>query len=258
MQKRFWKRGVLLAIAGAAVLAAPAAAQDRQSAPAQRAAEAAVSVPCDGMADALQRATPAARLGLARAAIRQDCRPLPAPILTALRDGKWADGAELDLLDRTALTAQAAGARYAEAESLSVLALESGSWPDGMTLTVESGAYLLRGLAPALTPYRVRLVLDIYEQKAVPPVRLAALETLRRSSRLEALLPALDANIFESGPVREAGLASLLEQEEKNPADVLARVIRELPDGPLLQWAARLASQYPSGSVAAAKKRRGL
>ena len=37
-----------------------------------------------------------------------------------------------------------------------------------------------------------------------------------------------------------------------------ARLIRNLPEGAMLNWALRLASGHPSGAVAAAKKARGL
>lgn len=216
------------------------------------------AVPCDQVEAKLRQTEPPRRLPIAETAIKMACQPLPPAILTAIRTGSWPDGGTIAPLGRVTLLIRATEARYAEAETLSVSILENGSWPDGSQIAFEDGANLIRGLKPALTRFRVRLLLDVYEQIRVPAVRQAVLQTLHGAPFEEALLPALDAVYDETGPVQVSGLTAIGEQPEKVAADVHARLLRTLPEGPLLSWAERLANAHPSPAVVAAKKERGL
>ena len=87
---------------------------------------------------------------------------------------------------------------------------------------------------------------------------VAVIETLRGSPLPEALLPALEANAHGEEATRAAGAATLKGQAGKDAAEVLAELIRQLPEGPLLNWAHRLAERYPTAAVSAALKERGL
>jgi uncharacterized protein YeaC (DUF1315 family) len=215
-------------------------------------------IPCEQIGAAIDKAPGPERVGLAVGAIARKCSALPASVMNAVRAGRWDDGAALQAPDRTILLARATTAAYPEAESLVVKILEVGSWPDEVALTTDEGAQLVRSLKDVLTPYRVRLLLDVFEQVKEPAVRQAVLQTLRASKLDVALLPALEAAYDEKGPVQEAGLATISAQPEKTPPELHARLIRKLAKGPILDWAVRLAKVHPSGAVAAALKTRGI
>jgi hypothetical protein len=216
------------------------------------------SEPCPKLSEAIAKATSPDRAALCRSALHQPCRPMPAVIWNAIHDGKWSDGEALPTGERANLLAVAVDGRYAEAESLTVLTLQEGGWPGGVPISMEDGATLIRGLKPALNPYRVHLLLDIYEQQDVSVVRIAVLQTLKASLLDEALLPALECYYEADGPIQQAGLANLKGQPEKTPAEILARIISQLPAGTLLKWADRLGERHPSDAVKAARKARGF
>ncbi len=216
------------------------------------------TVPCAEVPAAISKATGPERAGLVISAIEHKCRPLPAVVVTALRDGKWEDGLALSAAERTILLAQATEAKYSEAETLAVSLIESGVWPDEQPLATESGVQLIRALTGVLTPYRVHLLLDVFEQVQEVGVRQAVVLSLRGSRLDEALLPALEAAYEAAGTLQEAGTASIAAQPEKTPPQLHARLIRSLPEGPLLNWALGLADRHDSDAVKAAKKARGL
>lgn len=214
---------------------------------------------CQRISQDLAKAEVAGRMALARAALKEPCRPMPAMVGSALGTGQWSDSQVLSPGDRMALLALAVEARYPEAETLAVRLLEEGKWPGGSDLLLEEGGSVIRSLGPALTPYRVHLLLDIFEQREQAFVRTAILETLRRSPLEEALLPALEAYFGETGDVQQAALATLNAQPEKTPPEVLLRLVRNLPDGPSYRWAVRLGKQLESHKEiqAAIKQREG-
>jgi hypothetical protein len=214
--------------------------------------------PCDQVDDAIKNAPGPMKAAVAAAAIDRKCVPLPAGILAALRGGQWAGPELVEPGDRVAVLVRAAEAHYAEAESLAVQVLEAGAWPDGAPLGFEPGAIVIRSLKGAMNRYRTHLCLDVYEQVKEPIVRQAVIQALRGSTLDEALLPAVEAALEESGTLHEAGITSIADQPEKTPPLVLARLVRKLPEGPLLNWALRLSNRYPSSPVAAAKKERGI
>jgi len=222
------------------------------------AAKKAAVVPCDKTADAIRQQAPAARLALAQDAIKQKCQPLSPPIVSAITKSAWEDGSPLAMKDRLDLTIRATSAGYPEAETLTVVALEMGRWPDGKEIEFGDGAQLVQSLKPVLTPYRTHLLLDIYEQITVPSVRLAVVLALRGSKLNEALLPAIDACYKETGPTHEAGMTAAAAEPEKSPDPILARLLKSLPEGPFLNWAMTLAKDNSSPVVASAKKDRGL
>jgi hypothetical protein len=182
-----------------------------------------------------------ARVEVAHSILTQKCRPLPPGILSAFRAGTWEDGAALTPAERTALLAQATEAAYAEAETLTVALLETGNWPGAREINVEEGSRLVASLAPVLTRYRVRLLLDVYEQRSQELVRAAVVRALRGSELPEALLPALDASFQEPGALQAAAMAQVGPAEKR--AQLLARVRRELPAGPAHDWAMRLSER---------------
>lgn len=251
-----WPALIALALA----LTVPAQAQEakKNQGEARNKIEQETAVPCDKIPETLAQVPPGMRPTVARSALRQPCLPMPAGIRTALRYGKWDDGAPLERADRLNLLAIAVSSRYGNAESLAVHVLEEGTWPDSSRLRLEEGAAVIRSLKPVLDTYRVNLLLDIYEQQQADVVRQAILETLRGAPQDQALLPAVHAYYETVGEVQQAGLANLKEQPEKNAPEVLARLIRKLPDGPLQAWAVRLADRHPSDEVKAAMKEKGL
>jgi hypothetical protein len=214
-------------------------------------------IPCAQVPAAISKAAPPDRVGLVLAAIDRKCHPLPAIVMAALRSAKWDDGAELSLSDRTTLLAQATGATYPEAETLAVKLLETGLWPDQTPLATETGTQVIRALKNVLTTYRVHLLLDVYEQVKEPNVQQAVIQSLAASKLDEALLPALEAAYEETGPLQDAGTASIAAQPEKTAPELHARLIRKLPKGVLLEWALNLADRHPSSPVTAARKARG-
>jgi hypothetical protein len=226
--------------------------------PATAAGDEPVPVPCAQIPEAIRQAPAPKRIDLAVGAIARNCRPLPAAVLAALRTGHWEDGIEAELPDRSIMVVRATEAAYPEAETLAVQLIETGRWPTGEPLSIESGSQMIRALKGVLTTFRAHLLLDVFEQLKDPMVRQAVVQTLRSSKLDEALLPALEAAYEESGSLREAANTSVSEQPEKTPPALHARLIRKLPEGPLLNWALRLANRHPSSPVEAAKKARGL
>lgn len=213
---------------------------------------------CDQIVSGLSQAPAAERFDLAMAALSRPCKPLPDPIRSALEKGIWPDGREAGLNQRLPLLTQAVTQRYVEAETLAVAILENGVWPDGTSLDLTSGGDIIQSLEGALTPYRVRLLLDVFEQIDQDYVRYHIIKTLRASDEDAALLPALSAFWDGSSWLQQAALATIGDQPEETPGAVLARLIGNLPEGPLLNWALRLANQHPSSQVAGARRDRGL
>lgn len=215
-------------------------------------------IPCAEADAAVAKATGTARLDLARTLLERPCQPMPGAIQDAINAGTWPGGGKVTPKERLALLEVAVAHGYAEAETLTVRILETGGWPDGSGITLEDGILAIRALAPAMTRYRTRLLLDIHEQHTAAPVRVAVLETLRKAPYDEALLPALESYWQGSGTVQAAGMKTVGDQPEGTASDVLARLIRNLPSGPLLDWAVRLARTHPGEAVTAALKERGL
>jgi hypothetical protein len=181
---------------------------------------------------------------------------MPPIIWSAIGSGKWGDDQRLEPADRIGILAAAVQSRYPEAETLLVAVLQEGAWADSTPISLEEGSALIRAAKPALTPYRVHLFMDVYEQRMEPVVRSAVLETLKDSPLPEALLPALAAYYEETGQVQQAGLSSLHTQPEKTPPEVLLRLIKTLPEGPSYQWAKRLGTHHPSPEIEAALRER--
>ncbi len=216
------------------------------------------AIPCAQVPAAISKAPDAARAAVVLAAIDRKCRPLPAVVWAALRSGAWDDSPALSPSDRAVILARATAAAYPEAETLAVRLIETGTWPSGQPLHTDSGAQLIRAFKGVLTTYRTHLLLDVFEQVKEPSVRQAVIQTLRDSKLDEALLPALEAAYEETGPVQEVAISTVAAQPEKTPPALHARLIRNLPDGALLNWALRLADRHPSDPVAAAKKARHI
>jgi uncharacterized protein YeaC (DUF1315 family) len=237
---------------GAACGRAGAAGAERQPVPKP------AQFACDHADEAIKAASFSERVNMAVAAIQQPCRPLPGSITGALRQGKWPDGAGVKIQERETLMIEALKGRFPEAETLAVSLLEQGSWPDGAEFTLQEGADVIRNLGGGLTPYRVHLLLDIWEQKPDDYVRWAVLDVLRNSTLDEARLPALDAVWNSKDALQKLGQDEIAVQPEKTADGVLARVIKNLPQGSMLQWALRLAGSHPGELSKAAKQARGL
>ena len=216
-----------------------------------------LAVSCDKMADALLKADAAGRSILAHQAITRPCRPIPMPLWSAIRFGKWEDSQPLDAEARGDLLALMVQNRYPEAETLAVSLLETGRWPENLPMTQAQAGKIVLGLKPALTRYRIGLLLDIYEQVPEQYIRFSVLQALDGSDRPEALLPAVDACWNDSSTVRLKALSTVAAQKEKTPDRLLARLINTLPDGPMLQWAERLGARHPSAEVSDAMRKRG-
>ncbi|MCA9729011.1 MAG: hypothetical protein KC729_15065 [Candidatus Eisenbacteria bacterium] len=234
-----WSRPLVLALASAALFFSAVRAHGDD--------------PCND--DAILQTGIKVRLEKALELVRGGCMTIPGPIWTVVQKGSYSDGNTVSINNRILLIDTAIAAGYVEAESLAVSALEGGKFPDGTELAPDTGAALLEGLGPALTPYRIGLLLDVYEQVNAAVVRDAVIRTLRNSDRPEALLPALDASWRSkaSGPEARKTFA---EQPEKTPDAILARVIGNLPEGPALDWAIDLAqSEKGELSMKAAQAR---
>lgn len=210
------------------------------------------SEPCDEK-KALQ-AAPEVRLEAALAVIRGGCLTIPGPVWSAVENGTYPDGTTLSIHHRVLMINTAIAQGRAEAESLAVSTLETGSFPGGPELEFAAGAELVEGLAPALTSYRTGLLLDIYEQVNNPTVRNAVIRTMRSSDQPEAILPALDA-YWNTPAARAEALATFADEPEKEPDAILARVIGALPEGPALDWALRISEKAGELSMKAAKER---
>jgi len=241
------------------LIAATASAQGTAAAgTAEKPAEAGSPVPCPELLQQAAQAPAEKRVPAYADAMSKRCRPLPAAFWTALRDGQWAEGEAIASHDRAMLLTLAMREKYADAETLVVRTVEYGRWPDGSDIPLAQGGELVRSLAFALTPYRVRLLLDVYEQVPKDFVRLAVVQTLASSNLDAAMLPVLDAYLEGKGSPAQAARGILISQPEKQPAGVLARLIRKLPQGPLLDWAVQLAEKHPSEPVDQARKERGV
>ncbi len=256
--------GVALSVAWGIALAAwlhagPASAQEGTGRPGgTTGASQAPPATCETLSARLNSGDSAARLTAAEELLRQNCHPVPPAIVSALREGRWDAGTEIVPSDRARLASVGMQYRFAGAETLAVAALEEGQWPDGEMLDISSGAVLLRGLKYALTPYRVNLLLDIYDQREHPLVRSSVIQALDGATAPEALLPVLDAYFHEEAATQAAAIEVLSKQPEGAPTEVLARVIRHLPKGRALEWAVRLAREHPTPQLDAAVKERGL
>jgi hypothetical protein len=209
--------------------------------------------PCDE--NKVLAVAPEFRLEAALNVIRGGCLTIPGPVWSAAEQGKYPDGTKISVHQRVLMINTAISKGRAEAESLSVFTLENGAFPGGPEIAVESGAELVEGLAPALTPYRTGLLLDIYEQVNNATVRNAVIRSMRSSDRPEAILPALDA-YWNTPAARLEAQETFKDEPEKEPDAILARVISTLPEGPALDWALRI-SESADGelSMKAAKER---
>lgn len=212
-------------------------------------------VPCENAAETLQRAAVPHRVSTAMEILKSNCRPLLPEIRTALESQRWSDKVVLVPEHRLQLLNLAVAQGYEEAAAISVQVLETGTWPDGESITPAVGAEIVRGLRPALDQYRTLLLLDVYEQVQVPEVRLAVVQTLRDGVAPMALLPVLDAYWSGSGEVQVAAAEIIAAQPEKKAGEVLTRVAKELPEGPVLAWARRLAEAHNIKAASEAARR---
>lgn len=202
------------------------------------------TVSCETAAATLEAAPLPQRMEVALAIVAARCQPLPHEISEAMKTRRWADRAPLWSGDRVSLLTAAVAQGYEEAIALSVSVLESGAWGQGEPLDPVEGAGVIEGLAPALDSYRTLLLLDVYEQVAVPEVRLAVVRALRQGPGPEALLPALDAYWNETGEIKALAAEVIAAQPEKTAEAVLTRVARQLQPGAVLSWAARLGKTH--------------
>lgn len=210
--------------------------------------------PCTD-ADILQ-VDPVKRVQSALEMIRKHCMTIPGPIWQAAQQSRWSDGVELAGQQRALVVSTAIAAGHAPAESLVIHCLESGKWPGGEALTADTGAILIEGMGPVLNRYRVGLFLDIYEQVPDPEVQAAVVRALVNSDRPEARLPALDAWFRSTGARPDAKTALAI--SDQNPAEpMLARLVADLPEGPALDWALRLAREAKVAPALEAAKTRG-
>jgi len=235
-----------------------AAASKKSEASSTAGASSAIS--CEKMGAAILAADVSKRLSLAQTAIRRACRPAPAPLWDAIRTGQWSDSAPLAPAFRVSLLVLMIGKRYAEAESLGVQLLEgNGHWPaDGAAFNQPEAVDVISSLKSALTPYRIRLLLDIYDQVSDTKVRLAVVRALQESKSDEAMLAVVSACWDSTDEVKTAGEEAVKKQPEKSADGVLARLIRQLPAGPVLDGAVRLAKAHSGPEVQAALAKRGL
>ncbi|MFN8548584.1 MAG: hypothetical protein U0527_11645 [Candidatus Eisenbacteria bacterium] len=213
---------------------------------------------CDTLDQSINSATPAARLDTAIQGLALKCPALSAELRLALRQGHWADGTPLRAQERTNLFQVAIGFRYTEAESLCVEVLSGGRWPEGGELDLSDGIGLVRSLKPALTPYRTRLLLDVYEQLPDDEVHAAVIETLAGRPEPEAWLPALEAHWEAEGDARVAAEAALAAKQGQDPDALLATLIQTLPNDNTLAWAIQIAksADAPLAKKAAAKRKK--
>ena len=123
-------------------------------------------------------------------------------------------------------------------------------------LGLTEGIALVRALKPALNRYRLRLLLDIYEQVSDDEVHAAVIETLAGRPEPEAWLPALETHWKGEGDARVAAEAALAPRND--PDALLAELIRELPNDNTLAWALELAksSDAPRAKQAAAARKK--
>lgn len=225
---------MILAIAG--LLAGSALAQEPRSHKPQQA-----PIPCDQEYDLVLSKSGPQRVLAARSALIRDCPAVTSMIVAAIEDNTWPDGESFTGLNRSTLLGAAVRAGHADAETLAVRVLETGMWSPKQSIQVKEGVAIIQDLQPALTPYRTRLLLDIFEQVNDEDVQIAVVRALRGSSLPEALLPALDAYWNYGGRLHDEAAKSIEFQPENDAGLELARVIRALSGGPSLSWAARLA-----------------
>ncbi|MBK8229795.1 MAG: hypothetical protein IT349_11425 [Candidatus Eisenbacteria bacterium] len=221
-------------------------------------ARAQAGVPCDAIDRALADAPNPGRMPLALRALDQSCPSLAGSIQKAIASGKWADGTALAGIDRAELLSAAVRRGHAAAETLGVSVLTAGAWADGTALELPGGARIIRSFKGELTRYRVRLLLDIYDQLEVDEVRAAIVETAPASRLPEAWLPVLDAAWNSEGDPQLAAQAALKAADQTNKDALLARLLRELPDDSTLRWARDLAAKHggtESKKAAAARKK---
>ena len=213
------------------------------------------TVPCEKAENALHAAPAPQRLATAVDILKSRCQPLLPEILTAMKTRQWSDRTSIPNEDRVTLLNTGVAQGYEEAIAASVSVLETGMWPGNEPLDMVSGAKVAEGLGMALDPYRILLLLDVYEQIDLPAVRSAVIRALRHGTGAEALLPALDAYWTGKGETQVLAAEVIAAQPEKKADAVLTRVAAELPKGPALVWAERLATAHGVEAAVRAAKR---
>lgn len=239
-----------------AVLAALSLAADPKTPPPAPAAPAPV-ISCQDAEQRIGRASGKLRDDLVGAAIDLHCEPLPPIVQKAIFDGKWGDKSAVAIESRAAYLGRAIRARYPAAESLAVTLITNGQWPGGPALDAAHADHCILALKGSLTPYRIGLLLDVYDQVHGVETRSAVLSTLCGAKGPEALLPALDAYLRLDGALKQSAKACLDAEPEHDPVLVLARVVREVKAS-CLPWAAELTKGQQSPAILQAKKARGL
>ena len=199
---------------------------------------------CDELEAQLMRETGNQRHQTATNFIAQGCLGTSSEVWSAIHNGVWSDGDSLATADaRSSLVRFAMLKGFVDAETLAVQVLQSGLWPDGSELVLDEGIVMVQGLEARLTPYRVGLLLDIYEQIPDERVRKSVVQTLRATQRPEAILPALDAFWHDVGDLQAVANTSIGLQPEQDPNKVLTRLARTLDDPVHLEWVRRLAEE---------------
>lgn len=204
-------------------------------------AKTAPPTPCAEADAYLAKQTGEARGRAAALYLQAGCQPTPTSITSVLRMGRWLDGSVTPHATRVDLLTAAIAARAPETDSLAVTLLETGRWPDSALLEMQDGARVVSALGPALTPYRSRLLLDIFDQTKNDAVKLAVIQTLERANDPWALLPAIHAVLMQPNtPLWTAGAHSI-GRKHANVEAALVAVISSAPEGAILDWAANLA-----------------
>lgn len=201
---------------------------------------------CEQLEAEIQKKTGAERIASARTYVTEGCLTPTSALWRAIETGVWSNGDTLssETSDRAFLVKVSFFKGFAAAETLVVSTLQSGVWPDGDAIVIDEGIVLVEALEAKLTPYRIGLLLDIYEQIPNERVRIAVVQTLRASQRPEAILPALDAFWTEEGELKNAANTSIGLQPEQEPKPVLTRLARELDDETMRSWIRRLAEAH--------------
>ncbi len=241
--RRYTNQATILWMLASATLCLPhwTTAEATAEKTAEKTAETAPPTPCAGADAYLAKQTGEARGKAAVLYLQAGCRPTPTSVTSVLRMGRWLDGSATSHATRVDLLTASIAARGPETDSLAVTLLETGRWPDGALLEIQDGARVVSALAPALTPYRSRLLLDIFEQSKNETVKLAAIQTLERAKEPWALLPAIHAVLMQPNtPLWTAG-AHAIGLKHANVEAALVDVILSAPEGAILDWAANLA-----------------
>lgn len=223
-------------------LIAEAAAQTTVTKVTSTTAETAPPTPCAEADAHLAKQTGEARAKVAALYLQAGCRPIPSAVTSVLRMGRWLDGSATSHATRVDLLTAAIAARAPETDSLAVTLLETGRWPNGAELEMHDGARVVSSLRPALTPYRSRLLLDIFEQTKNETVDLAVIQTLEHAEEPWALLPAIQVVLIQTNtPLFTAAARSIGVKQHDNVEAALVAAILSAPEGAILDWAANLA-----------------